>query len=46
MEIINKRGEINLSMWVEKAKDSHGFIRWGVGVLGANLCIVRAYSPT
>jgi hypothetical protein len=46
MEIINKRGEINLNMWVEKAKDSHGFIRWGASVLEANLCIVQVYSPT
>jgi hypothetical protein len=29
MEIINERGEINLSKWVEKAKDSCGFIRKG-----------------
>jgi hypothetical protein len=29
MEIIHERGEINFSRWVEKAKDSHAFIRWG-----------------
>jgi hypothetical protein len=29
MEIINKRGEINLNKWVEKMKDSCGFVRWG-----------------
>jgi hypothetical protein len=29
MEIINKMKEINLNKWVEKAKDSHGLIRWG-----------------
>jgi hypothetical protein len=29
MEIIDERGEINLSIWMEKAKDSHGLIRWG-----------------
>jgi hypothetical protein len=26
MEIINEKGEINLSKWVEKVKDSYGFI--------------------
>jgi hypothetical protein len=29
MEIINKRGEINFNKWVEKAKDSHDFVKWG-----------------
>jgi len=29
MEIIDERGEINLSKWMEKAKDFHGLIRWG-----------------
>ncbi len=29
MEIINKKGEINLNRWVKKVKDFHGFIRWG-----------------
>jgi hypothetical protein len=29
MEIINEKGNINLNKWMEKAKDSHGFIKWG-----------------
>jgi len=29
MEIINERGEINLSKWMERANDSHGLIKWG-----------------
>jgi hypothetical protein len=29
MEIINERGEINLSKWMEKVKDFHGFAKWG-----------------
>ncbi len=29
MEIINKRGEVNLSKWMEKTKDSCGLIKWG-----------------
>ncbi len=52
MEIINERGKINFSKWVEKAKDSRGFIKRGVTcvlgacVLGANACTTRAYSLT
>jgi len=29
MEIIDERKEINLNKWMEKTKDSHGFIKWG-----------------
>jgi len=29
MEIINKRGEINLNKWMEEAKDPCGLIKWG-----------------
>ncbi len=29
MEIINKRGEINLNKWMDKVKDFHGLIIWG-----------------
>jgi len=29
MEIINKRGEINLNKWMEKAKDYRGLIKCG-----------------
>jgi hypothetical protein len=28
MEIINERGEINLSKWMEKLKDINGLVRW------------------
>jgi hypothetical protein len=41
MEIIDKRGEINLNKWVEMAKNSHDFIRWlQVDVFEANACII------
>jgi hypothetical protein len=29
MEIIDERKEINLNKWMDKAKDSCGFLGWG-----------------
>jgi hypothetical protein len=43
MEIINKRGEINLSKWVEKAKDSRGLIKWGCKCALFSNLIPKAY---
>jgi hypothetical protein len=29
MKIIDEKGEINLNEWMERAKDSYGFVKWG-----------------
>jgi hypothetical protein len=46
MEIIDERGKINLSKWFKKVKNSNGFIRWAIGVLGISACIAQMYSLT
>jgi len=46
MKIINKWGEINLSKWVEKVKDSVISSNVVASVLGTIVHIIQVYSPT
>ncbi len=46
MEIIDEKGEINLSMLMEKTKNSYGLVKWGCKYAKKNAHIVQTYSPT
>jgi hypothetical protein len=44
-KIINKRGEINLNKWMEKAKDSCGLVKWGLYVCSKLMHILFEHTP-
>jgi hypothetical protein len=45
MEIINERRDINFNKWVEKAKDSCGFIKWGYRCALELICVLFEHTP-
>jgi hypothetical protein len=46
MEIVNKRGDINLNKWMEKAFTPMVSLNGVAGLFGASACIVQVYSLT
>jgi hypothetical protein len=46
MEIVDKRGDINLNMWMEKAFTPMVSSNGVAGLFRASACIVQMYSLT